>query len=47
MSDKKRLTVMLDADLIKRFKVVAVNREMQPNELLSQALEQFLSSLTS
>jgi hypothetical protein len=47
MSDKKRLTVMLDADLIIRFKVAALERNMQPNELLTKAVEQFLSVLTS
>jgi hypothetical protein len=47
MSDKKRLTLMLEADLITRVKIAALQSEMQPNELMAKALELFLSQLTS
>jgi hypothetical protein len=47
MSGKKRLTVMLEADLITRLKVAALQSDMQTNELLTKAVELFLSELIS
>jgi hypothetical protein len=46
-SEKRQLLIQIDADLIKRTKIAAVEQRVFASRLVQQALEEFLSRQTS
>ncbi len=45
--EKKTYNTMLDKDLIKRFKILAIQLDLRQNELLEEAMENILKKYES